>query len=99
MKKTHYTEEQIAFCAETGRGRQSGGEKSARKMGISGNHILQLEEKVWRHGRDRAAPPRQRGRNQRLKRLVAPNALRRNFGLSSSHLSEINIRISAPLFL
>lgn len=56
MKKTRYTEEQIVFAlkqAETG----TRVEEVCRKMGISECHILQLEEKVWRHGRDRAAPP------------------------------------------
>lgn len=53
MKKTRYTEEQIAFAlkqAETG----TRVEEVCRKMGIS---EAKLEEEIWRHGRDGTAPP------------------------------------------
>ena len=48
MKKTRFTDEQIAFAlrqAETGTSVQA----VIRKMGIS-EHLLPLEEAVWRSG-------------------------------------------------
>ncbi len=55
MKKTRYTEEQIAFAlkqAETG----TRVEEVCRKMGISECDILQLEEEVWGNGCHGIAP-------------------------------------------
>ncbi len=55
MKKTRYTEEQIAFAlkqAETG----NRVEKVCRKMGISEATFYNWKKK-FAHGRDRAAPP------------------------------------------
>ncbi|CAH6105553.1 hypothetical protein AI3055V1_2823 [Klebsiella pneumoniae] len=56
MKKTRYTEEQIAFAlkqAETG----TRVEEVCRKMGISEATFYNWKKKVWRHGRDKTAPP------------------------------------------
>lgn len=54
MKKTRYTEEQIAFAlkqAETG----TRVEEVCRKMGISEATFYNLKKKIWRDGRDGTA--------------------------------------------
>ena len=74
MKKSRYTEEQIAFAlkqAETG----TPVAEVIRRMG-SRSRLLPLEESVWRAGRRRAAAGEAaRGRGPKLKQLVADLSL------------------------
>ena len=79
MKKTRYTEEQIAFAlkqAETG----NRVEKVCRKMGISEATFYNWKKKFGGMGVTELRRLRQlEEENQRLKRLVAPNAFTSEF--------------------
>ena len=64
MKKSKFTEAQIVFALQQAESGVTVAEV-CRKLGISENHFLQLEEEVQRTGPGRVAPLATTGRRER----------------------------------